>query len=68
MSLIPPNKKLKTMYKEVMENEAVTTVSRWVEPNFDDACDDEEYLQRGVANADAMQDNFKKALDIITKT
>lgn len=65
MSLIPPPEELRERYKDVMADTAITTLSRWIEPNFDEACDEEEYLRRGRANAETMNKTFRQAIQEI---
>ncbi|MBF0229196.1 MAG: hypothetical protein HQK63_06335 [Desulfamplus sp.] len=65
MKLIPSIEILKERYKDIMDNQDITALSCWKEPNFDEPCDDEEYLQRGLDNADAMSKLFEEALLLI---
>ena len=46
----------------VMENGAVTDLSRWTEPNSDMHCDEQEYQKRAVSNADKLNARIKEAI------
>jgi hypothetical protein len=45
-----------------MEDKAVTNMSNWREPNADDPCNEQEYLDRALKNGKALNDKLKEAL------
>lgn len=64
-SLIPPLDELKTIYSEEINNSAVRAISRWNESNHSDACDDEAYLQKALAEGPELLDKLTKAIEAI---
>jgi len=67
-SLIPSHEELYEKYKDIMENEDITSLSNWTLDNLNETNDEEseeEYLQRGLNNTEAFKKVFKKSLDSI---
>ena len=62
MTKIPPVEELREMYADVMEDKAVTNMSNWREPNSDNPCNEQEYLDRALKNGKALNDKIKEAL------
>jgi len=48
MPLIPPIDELRKLYAAELANSSARALSTWNEHNFDDACDDEEYLKKAL--------------------
>ena len=59
---IPPLVELRDMYAEEMENQAVTNISYWKEPNSDTPIDEQAYLDRALKNKDVVNAKLKEAL------
>jgi hypothetical protein len=59
---IPSLDELRVKYAEEMSDNAVTNISGWTEPNNDKSCDEQNYRDRALANADALNAKIKEAL------
>ena len=56
---------LEALYKEcadVIDNQAVTKISRWTDPNTDKQCDEQAYRNRGIANAEKLNAKLEEVL------
>ena len=62
MTKIPSLEELYRECEDVMDNEAVTKISRWKEPNTDKKCDEQAYRDRGIANADKLNAKLDEVL------
>jgi hypothetical protein len=62
MPTIPPLDELRVKYADEMADKAVTNISGWTEPNSDKPCDEQEYLDRALRNADALNAKIKESL------
>ena len=58
----PSLEELRAKYVDVMDDKAVTNISGWTEPNTDELCDEQEYRDRALANADELNAKIKEAL------
>jgi hypothetical protein len=59
---IPPLDELREKYAEVMADKAVTALSNWKEPNSEEPCDENAYVQRAIGNADVLNAKLKEAM------
>lgn len=62
LTSIPPLQELRSMYADVMSDEAITDLSYWNEPNTSDPCDEQEYLDKCLAEGDTLNDKIGEAL------
>lgn len=58
----PGIEELRGEFADVMDDEAVTAISYWKEPNNDAPCDEDAYLARALANGDLLNDKIEEAL------
>jgi predicted RNase H-like HicB family nuclease len=49
-------------YAEVMSDKSVTNISGWTEPNSDEPCNEQEYLDRALRNAGILNAKINEAL------
>jgi len=62
MQQIPPLEDLRRRYASVMDNQAVTNVSRWTEPNTDGDFSAQVMLNHALQNGDALNAKLDEAL------
>jgi hypothetical protein len=53
---------LRAKYADVMSDKSVTNMSGWTEPNNDKPCDEQEYRDRALSNAEVLNEKLKQAL------
>lgn len=58
----PTLEELQTMCEEAMEDNAVTNISGWTEPNSDTSCDENAYRKRLCKNASVFNEKITEAL------
>ena len=62
MSDFPSIEELRAKYADVINNEAITRISKWEEHNEDEECDEAAYLNRALQNSDALNTKIAEAL------
>jgi hypothetical protein len=62
MSKIPPLEALRAKYADVMSDKAVTNISGWTESSTDELCNEQEYRDRALANANKLNAKITEAL------
>ena len=62
MATIPPLQELRSMYADVMADESITDISYWNEPNTSAPCDEQQYLEKCLADGDELNDKIEEAL------
>jgi hypothetical protein len=45
-----------------MDNQAVTKISHWTDPNTDKKCNEQAYRNRGIANAEKLNAKLEEVL------
>ncbi|MDH4225344.1 MAG: hypothetical protein OEW12_06835 [Deltaproteobacteria bacterium] len=60
---MPSLEELRERYKEVMENQDVTRLAQWTEPNMDEPFDEETY----VRNAQQKAPGYFQKIDEVLK-
>jgi len=58
----PSAEKLRTLYQDIFDNEAVTAVSHWTETNSADATDDAAYLVKALETGEEILNNIDRAI------
>lgn len=59
----PTLQELRNMYADAMNDEAITDISYWNEPNTDSECDEDAYLQNCLNNGDDLNNKLAEALE-----
>ena len=62
MQQVPSLEELHKECADVMDNKAVTKISRWTDPNADKKCDEQAYRNRGLANAGKLNAKLEEVL------
>lgn len=62
MQQVPSIEELRKKYAKVMSNQAVTNISGWTEPNEDEECDEQAYMDRILSNSDVLNKKIQEAL------
>lgn len=60
--LMPSKEKLEEMYGKIMDDPAITFISDWREPNYDDKFDESSFFVNLDEDIDSFIDNIEIAL------
>jgi len=62
MATIPSQEELRAKYADVMEDQSVTNISGWTEPNKGEQHDEQTYRDRALSNGEKLNAKIREAL------